>query len=361
MGRRSPTCWAIAGCYFGLAALPAAAADGGRAALQAACWAPAALAARMGENIPVRRPARAATRPPKVGDDLALGLAPEAARGGGLPAPGVVRSVALPPGRKLIALTFDLCETAGETAGYDGAIIDYLRSQGVKATLFAGGQWMLSHRLRAAQLLSDPLFEIGTHGWVHRNTRLLAGAELAREIRAPSAAFAAVRAELGSAQCAAGQAAALAAIPERPRLFRFPFGACSAASLQAVTDAGLIAIQWSIATGDPSPARSAHAIAEAMLRGARPGSIIISHANGRGYHTAAALPMAIPALRARGFEFVTLSQLLAAGRPIIAETCYDARPGDTDRYDFLFGRRPGTSPALELTSPHARTAPPLPQ
>jgi peptidoglycan-N-acetylglucosamine deacetylase len=210
-------------------------------------------------------------------------------------------------------------------------------------------------------LLSDPLFEIGTHGWVHRNTRLLAGAELAREIRAPSLAFAAVRADLGKAQCAAGHGAAFSSIPERPRLFRFPFGACSAASLQAVADAGLIAIQWDVATGDPSPTRSARAIAEAMLRGAQPGSIIVSHANGRGYHTAAALPIAIPALRARGFEFVTLSELLAAGRPIIAPTCYDAHPGDTDKYDLLFARQPAKTPAIEVTSPHARAAPTLPQ
>ena len=81
------------------------------------------------------------------------------------------------PGKKLVALTFDLCETAGEAAGYDGAIVDYLRSQRIKATYFAGGQWMASHKARAQQLLSDPLFEIGTHGWVHRNARLLTGAE----------------------------------------------------------------------------------------------------------------------------------------------------------------------------------------
>jgi peptidoglycan/xylan/chitin deacetylase (PgdA/CDA1 family) len=354
MGCPLPTRWAIAGSFLWLAALPAAAEDG-RSALQAACWAPATLAARAGENIPVRRQAGTWARPPRFGE-LGAGAAQSA------PALlGVVRSVALPPGKRLIALTFDLCETAGEIAGYDGAIIDYLRSQRVKATLFTGGQWLISHRLRAAQLLSDPLFEIGTHGWVHRNARLLAGAELAREISAPSDAFAAVRAELGTAQCAAGHAGALAAIPERPRLFRFPFGACDAASLRAVADAGLIAIQWSIATGDPSPARSARAIAEAMVLGARPGAIIIAHANGRGYHTAAALPMAVPALRARGFEFVTLSELLAAGRPIIAATCYDAHPGDTDRYDFLNARHPGNAPARDLTSPHARTAPPLPQ
>jgi len=33
---------------------------------------------------------------------------------------GSIRGVELPPGEKLIALTFDLCETDGDVAGYDG-------------------------------------------------------------------------------------------------------------------------------------------------------------------------------------------------------------------------------------------------
>ena len=89
---------------------------------------------------------------------------------------GAIRRVELPPGKKLVALTFDLCETPGETAGYDGGIVDILRARGIKATFFAGGQWMASHRTRTGQLLSDPLFEVGTHGWAHRNTRLINGA-----------------------------------------------------------------------------------------------------------------------------------------------------------------------------------------
>ena len=88
---------------------------------------------------------------------------------------GAIRRVALPPGQKLIALTFDLCEQPGEIAGYDGEIVDYLRAQGVKATFFAGGKWMRSHADRAAQLMSDPLFEVGNHSEAHRNLRLLSG------------------------------------------------------------------------------------------------------------------------------------------------------------------------------------------
>ncbi|HEU0058849.1 MAG TPA: polysaccharide deacetylase family protein [Hyphomicrobiaceae bacterium] len=330
-------------------ASPAPILAGERAALQAACWQPAALAAKPGEELVVR-----ASRQMRVPD--IAGLSPEAA----LPAAGTVRRVLLPPGQKLIALTFDLCETSGETAGYDGGIVDYLRSQQVKATFFAGGHWMASHKARTQQLLSDPLFEIGTHGWAHRNTRLMGGLELQKEILAPSAVYTSIRSELSQAQCAAPLRSAFASIPDRPNLFRFPFGACSPESLAAVAGAGLIAIQWDVATGDPSPYRSARAIADAMIRNARPGSIVVSHANGRGYHTGEALPLAIPALRAKGYSFVTVSELLSAGKPVLAQTCYDAHPGDTDRYDFPKGPSPTASPSWETTT-HVRAGPSLPR
>ena len=77
-------------------------------------------------------------------------------------------------------------------------------------------------------------------------------------------------------------------------------------------------------------------------------------------HTAEALPLVIPKLKALGYEFVTVSELLAAGKPVISETCYDSRPGDTDRYDNLLALRakPRLLPwqsTLEVT-----TAPPPP-
>lgn len=52
------------------------------------------------------------------------------------------------------------------------------------------------------------------------------------------------------------------------------------------------------------------------------GSIIIMHANGRGVHTADALPSVISYLRSRGCKLVTVSELLASkqrGAPPPAE------------------------------------------
>lgn len=316
----------------------------GFAAAASQCAAPAELAAVPGEEKPVKgnhhydasEPARS----------LAA-FAPVAAR-----LRGAIRRVELPKGPKLVALTFDLCEQPGEVAGYDGAIFDYLRAQGVKATLFTGGKWMRSHPGRFTQLLSDPLFEIANHSAAHRNLRLLSGPALEAEIVGPQRAYEAIRSTVSVAtnpnQCVA-QAAAKA--PARMSLFRFPYGACNDAAMTAVNDAGLLAIQWDVSTGDPSPGTSAKMIADEMVRNIRPGSIVISHANGRGFHTAAGLPLAIPKLIAAGYQFVTVSELLAAGKPVVVPTCYNSKPGDTDRYDHPLGLlakatgRPKTVPA----------------
>ncbi len=305
------------------------------------CFAPSALAAREGEATPVKGAAGHAQRIPQS-------AAPQSASTTE-PVPthlrGVVRRVALPPGKKLIALTLDLCEQPGEISGYDGAIFDYLRANRIKATIFTGGKWLMTHPERSRQLIADARFELGSHGWAHRNVRALSGSDLIQEIRGPEAAFQVQRSALAAHQCVAAIPNAMTALQQRLALYRFPFGACSPASLDTLASNGMLAIQWDLSTGDSSKSHGAEAIARDLIANTRPGSIILAHANGRGHHTAAALPIAIPALRAKGFTFVTVSELLAAGKPVIVDTCYDARPGDTDKYDALFApRRPTTEP-----------------
>ena len=91
-----------------------------------------------------------------------------------------------------------------------------------------------------------------------------------------------------------------------------------------------------------------------VLASVRPGSIVLFHANGRGWSTDAALPGIVSALQAKGYEFATVTELLAAGEPVMSDTCYDSRPGDTDR------PRPPRPPAISswldpFVSPDAAT------
>lgn len=296
------------------------------------CWTPQELHARPGERkirtrLPIDDTPPAKTSPKVARPDLA----PEFACS--------IRSVKPRDGEKLIALTFDLCEKANEVTGYDGELVDTLRAEGVHATLYAGGKWMRSHPERTMQLMADPLFELGNHAWTHGNLRVLRGQDIEEQIQWTQAQYEILRAELLSRSCAASVSPNhLRAIPSSLATFRFPYGACDAESLTQVARAGLYPIQWNIVTGDPAKAQTADLIVKEVLNRVRPGSIVVAHANGRGWHTAEALKTLIPALRARGYRFVTVSELLHSGEVVTAETCYEQRPGDNQRYDRLFGR-----------------------
>jgi len=322
------------------------------------CWSPAALRFKPGEaaiatNVPQARVAHLRNR-----------------RDAGAPAQlwdhRPIRRVNLPPGsRKLIALTFDLCEQPHEVSGYQGAIVDYLRDQSVRATFFSGGKWLLTHQERAQQIMAGELFEIGNHTWEHRNLRVVSPDVMRSEIWQPQYAYAQVRANLEKRACLVSEGnLAHQVAPSRMALFRFPFGACNPESMKAVQQAGLRSIQWDVSSGDAWKLQTADRMVRDVLKHVSPGSIVLFHANGRGWHTSEAVPRIVKELRARGYELVTVSELLSApgAQPVYSDTCYDFKPGDTDRYDALALRleqRHGRSSGAASARPAALTTEPV--
>lgn len=244
-----------------------------------------------------------------------------------------IRRVQLPEGKKWISFTFDLCERENETAGYDADVVSALRANNVKASFFASGKWMRSHPEQARQLLADPLFELGGHGWAHENFRLLDKAEAEKKFLHTQAFYEVLRKEVRERSGSDETPMQMERVPIRPRIFRFPFGTCNGDSLDMLAAHGVAAIQWDVVSGDAAKGRTARGIAEVVLKQSKPGSIVIFHANGRGHGTAKALPGLISSFRDRGFEFVTVSELLAAGTPVTSSECYELRPGDNRRYD----------------------------
>ncbi len=315
--------WAILGLTAtGLVAPTPALADP-----PAACWSAAALAGR---------PDEVAKHRPGPADHVPIPAASTMAGEAVAPGEGVVRRVVPANGRKLVALTFDLCEGSGEVAGYDGGIVDRLRAMKVPATFFMGGRWAQSHQERAMQLLADPLFEIGDHTYDHADLAHADAAKIAAEIARTETVLNGLVARV-AASCPA------ASLPQKTRLFRFPYGACGTDGPALVRAAGLTPIQWDVVSGDPSGIAAAP-MARGVLGSVKPGSIIVMHANGRGKHSAEALATIIPELRARGYEFVTVSDLLGAGKPVTASACFVERPGDTERYEHPV-KTPAAAPA----------------
>lgn len=252
-----------------------------------------------------------------------------------------IRRVRLPEGRKLVALTFDLCEQADDRTGYDRQIVNYLRQQKLPATFFAGGKWLRSHEDKALQLMADPLFEIGNHGWTHGNLRVMRGQRMLDQIVWTQAEYNRLWDVLDRKAKTAGLENAMRAIPRQPQTLRFPYGTCDATSLRAANQLGLSAIQWDVVSGDAAPKTTPDAVARAVLAGVKPGSIVVFHANGRGHGTAGALPRIVESLRAKGYEFATVSNLLRAGEPDAVSQCYEMRPGDNLYIDAKFGEGTG--------------------
>jgi peptidoglycan-N-acetylglucosamine deacetylase len=151
------------GCGALLACASASFAQGPVTGRGASCWSAEALSGQPGEKS-IRHAAYDPSIEP-AGAAVTLPALPANRRGS-------IRSVRLPRGERLVALTFDLCENGNEISGYDADIIDTLRRLEVKATFFPSGKWLLDHKERAEQLIADPLFQVGSHSWTHRNFRL---------------------------------------------------------------------------------------------------------------------------------------------------------------------------------------------
>ncbi|QFY41588.1 polysaccharide deacetylase family protein [Candidatus Methylospira mobilis] len=248
-----------------------------------------------------------------------------------------IRRVRLPSGKNLVALTFDLCEQADDITGYDRGIVNYLRDNHIPATFFAGGKWMRSHPQRAMQLMADPGFEVGNHGWTHGNLRRLSGQRMMDQVVWAQAEYEQLWDDLALKAKNAGLEALMNRIPRLPVTLRFPYGTCSAESLRAVNQLGLGAIQWDVVSGDADPHIPTAALIRGVINNVRAGSIVVFHANGRGHGTAAALPGIVAALRAKGFAFTTVSKLLQEGVPETVKDCFELRPGDNAYIDAKFG------------------------
>jgi peptidoglycan/xylan/chitin deacetylase (PgdA/CDA1 family) len=191
---------------------------------------------------------------------------------------------------KEIALTFDACSTPWR-GKFDAGVANVLRETRTPATLFLGGKWAGDVASDVRALASDSLFEFGNHAYRHPHLT-----------RVPDDR---VRKELEDTQRIVTRITG-----KRPVLFRAPYGELDAGVVAAAGRLGLTTIEYDLASGDPDSLISREALVRYVTSTARRGSIIVMHINGRGWHTAEALPEIISRLRAKGYVFVTVSRLL---------------------------------------------------
>jgi len=96
----------------------------------------------------------------------------------------------------------------------------------------------------------------------------------------------------------------------QPCLFRAPYGSMNSSLLSVARSLGFSTIQWDVDPRDWSLPGTG-TIVSRVLSGVGNGSIVLQHfAGGPRYQTLAALPTEINTLRARGYRFVTVTDML---------------------------------------------------
>ncbi|HEY5932655.1 MAG TPA: polysaccharide deacetylase family protein [Nitrospira sp.] len=223
---------------------------------------------------------------------LLLGLLSAATPGLFIPIDGdaqVIKSG--PPTCPGVALTFDLCPVQ-KGSGYDQPLMDYLIEHRIPATFFMSGKWMAKHEPQVEKLLGLEYFEVGTHGEVHAHLPMHDADEQRTEILVPVRTLRDYYAHEAT-------------------LFRPPYGEYNDVTVDVVNMLGLRFIQWTIESGDPDPTLSAEQILTRVANRAKPGSIIVFHANGKGKQTRQVIEqLASDILPRKGLHPMTVSELL---------------------------------------------------
>jgi len=93
-------------------------------------------------------------------------------------------------------------------------------------------------------------------------------------------------------------------------MIRPPYGVHDDRVVAIAAESGLVTVGFDLASGDPDPDCDAAMLVRWVTRKARNGSIVIMHINGRGAHTASALPGIVAGLRKAGFNLVTVGEMI---------------------------------------------------
>ena len=184
---------------------------------------------------------------------------------------------------KLVALTFD----DGPSGRFTRRLLEGLAQRDARATFLLCG-----YRMEQYPELTERIFreghEIGLHGYSHKSMQHMRSGEVTAELEKTAA--------LLPDGCSAA-------------FLRAPGGMCSKAVRAAAENMGLCVLFWSVDPRDWATDDAAQ-IRRDVIRQARDGDVILLH-DMSDSSVDAALAI-VDALQAKGFRFVTVSELAAA-------------------------------------------------
>jgi peptidoglycan-N-acetylglucosamine deacetylase len=200
---------------------------------------------------------------------------------------------------KVVALTFD----DGPNEPYTSQILDILAANNIKATFFVIGENAEQLPDSAARIIADG-HVLGNHSYSHYANHALT--------------------ESGARDLERAQEIIKNTLGVQPHLYRPPHGKKSPWELEAVKKLGMIEITWNVSANDqhifavfghPTP----EIFAREIVKDVEPGSIVLLHDGYGILHdtikadrslTVQTLPLIITQLKAKGYSFVTVPELL---------------------------------------------------
>lgn len=194
----------------------------------------------------------------------------------------------VPTKEKIIALSFD----DGPNPKYTPQILDLLKQYHAKATFFVIGSRVLQYPDLARREAQEG-HEIANHTYHHNRIKRLSPEELREEIEKTGSTIASVTGQI-------------------PHLFRPPGGYYDEIIVNTAKEAGYKVVMWSWHqdTRDWSQPGTDR-IVNLVLSNARNGDIVLFHDHGRNrLQTVNALKQILPELQQRGYQFVTISELI---------------------------------------------------
>ena len=188
-----------------------------------------------------------------------------------------------------IALTFD----DGPQEKLTPKLLDLLAQHHIKATFFVIGQNAAEYPDIVARAAREG-HEIGNHSWSHPNLAKMSDENIRRQLHQTDDAI-------------------KQATGKRPTLMRPPYGNLSTRQKQWIhQEFGYRIVLWDVDPLDwkrPGPS----VICNRIVKETRPGSIVLSHDIHPG--TIEAMHATLDQLEAKGFKFVTVSELIAMAKP----------------------------------------------
>lgn len=209
--------------------------------------------------------------------------------------------------KKVVALTFDADETYGMRSRvakgiwpdlYDARIVNTLLEKQVPATIFASGLWIEDHKEITSSLDANPLFEFANHSYSHPGFR----PNCYKLSNLPDSA--------DESEILKTEELLRLYAPHFVRLFRFPGMCYQESDIKIVQDLGYTIVHAD--AGGDSYISDPDILVSKVNKQVRAGSIIVFHFQGgpSAPGTVLALPRVIEEIKARGFTFIKLSDLL---------------------------------------------------